>query len=293
MLDDMELTMQLNTITDPMLLVIIPVHNEEDNLEKVIADVKKEAEVMPLRTDILIIDDGSTDMTSEIIHDAGVRHITNPVNIGYGGCLQVGYKYAVRRGYQYLIQMDGDGQHDACNIPVLYKGLCEKDTEGKTSDIVLGSRFMPGSSPYEVGALKKFAFAWFRMLIRQVTGYKDRIYDPTTGLQGLSRRAFAFYSVSGNYDPHYPDANMLTQMILLGFRIHQIPAVMHNRAGGVSMHAGLIHQAKYMIHMTLSLWAVGIRIMKFHMGVDQAKQIQQLNADELIAVTDRERYFDI
>ena len=120
-------------------------------------------------------------------------------------------------------------------------------------DIVLGSRFIEGSSEFPVIMAKKIAFAWFRIILRLGTG--RRISDPTTGLQGLSWRTFLFYSKYDNFDDKYPDANMLMQMLLLGFRVREIPAVMHMRTEGVSMHSGL-KPILYMFRMTFSILAV-------------------------------------
>lgn len=99
--------------------------------------------------------------------------------------------------------------------------------DGKLPDIVLGSRFMEGSSGFSVSFAKKIAFVWFRIMLKTGTG--RRITDPTTGLQGLNWRTFRFYSKYNNFDDKYPDANMLMQMLLLGFRVREIPAVMHVR----------------------------------------------------------------
>ena len=152
--------------------------------------------------------------------------------------------------------MDADGQHDVCNIQAIYKALTTPDENGKLPDIVLGSRFMEGSTEFPVSAAKKIAFVWFRFLLRLGTGKK--FTDPTTGLQGLNWKTFLFYSKYNNFDDKYPDANMLMQMSLLGFRIKEIPAVMHPRVTGVSMHSGL-KPFVYMFRMTFSLMAVWIR----------------------------------
>lgn len=126
-----------------------------------------------------------------------------------------------RKGYRYVIQMDADGQHDVCNLLEIYKELQKEDENGKLPDIVLGSRFMEGSSGFSVSFAKKIAFVWFRIMLKTGTG--RRITDPTTGLQGLNWRTFLFYSKYNNFDDKYPDANMLMQMLLLGFRVREIP----------------------------------------------------------------------
>lgn len=241
----------------PKLLVIMPAYNEENNILNVLKDLSSVE--LPIHTDLLVINDGSSDRTGTILSEHHINHVTNVFNMGYGSCLQVGYKYAVRHNYSYVIQMDSDGQHEVENVRLLYEALVRKDAQGRRPDLVLGSRFMKGSSPFAVSGLKKFAYAWFRFLIRRVTGYPDKIWDPTTGLQGMSRLAVKFYSIYGNFDSRFPDANMLAQMILLGFKVEQIPAKMRQRTSGKSMHTGLLRQAFYMVHVTLSILAVGIR----------------------------------
>lgn len=237
------------------LLVIIPAHNEEQNIQKVLEQLEQQ-EILNI-ADILVIDDASSDATGRIVRGHACTLITNIFWLGYGNALQLGYKYAVREHYRYVIQMDADGQHDVCNIHGIYQKLQEKDTKGRRPDIVLGSRFMEGSSAFQVIWLKKFAYALFRLMILAVTG--ERVADPTTGLQGLSGRAFLYYSKTGNFDDRYPDANMVLQMLLLKFHVVQIPAVMHARVEGQSMHGG-VKEAWYMCRMLFDIPAIIFRI---------------------------------
>ena len=237
------------------LLIIIPAYNEEKNIPKVLDQLEK-PEITSI-ADVLVMNDASTDMTGEIVKARHHMLATHVYSLGYGSGLQLGYKYAVRRGYRYVIQMDADGQHDVCNIPGIYKRLKEKDESGKYPDIVLASRFMEGSSDFPVSSLKNLAYKMFRIMIRIYTG--RRIADPTTGLQGLSRRAFLYYSRYSQLDERYPDANMITQMLLLQFQVAEIPAVMHARTDGKSMHSGL-KPVWYMLRMFLSVWIVVFRI---------------------------------
>lgn len=236
------------------LLIIIPAFNEEKNIVKVFKQLEQVD--IPAIADILVIDDASSDNTGRIVRERPYELITHIYNLGYGSALQSGYKYAVRRNYQYVIQMDADGQHDACNIPVIYEALKGKDANIEKPDIVLGARFMKGSLDFPVSLIKKTAYAMFRFLIRQMTG--KRIADPTTGLQGLSRRAFVYYSEYNHFDDKYPDANMLMQMLLLGYRVEEVPAVMHSRESGDSMHSGL-KPVWYMFRMLFSMLTVVFR----------------------------------
>lgn len=243
------------------LLIILPVKNEERNIGKVLEQLLRPGIVEI--ADILCINDASTDDTGEIIDNYGCMQIKNVFELGYGSALQLGYKYAVRRNYQYVIQMDADGQHDPCSIPLIYRSLKEKGMNGERPDIVLASRFMKDSSEFSVSVFKKIAFGLFQFMILAVTGRK--IADPTTGFQGLSRRAFTYYSGYNNFDYKYPDANMVMQMLLLGFQLTEVPAVMHVRTNGKSMHSGL-EPAWYMPRMFLSVLAVVFRVKVLNLG---------------------------
>lgn len=248
------------------LLIIIPAYNEEKNIGAFLDSLGRSE--LADRADLLVVDDASIDRTAQIARERGCAVVTNVYNLGYGSGLQIGYKYAVKRGYDYVIQMDADGQHDACNAELLYRQLVEG--EGERPDIVLGSRFLEGSVSYPVSLLKRIAYVPFRLLIRLGSGKK--IMDPTTGLQGLNRRAFSYYAGYNHFDDRYPDANMLMQMMLLGFRVKEIPAVMYPRLEGVSMHSGL-KPVVYMFRMVFSMAAVWVRIRLFHMdqgGLDEA-----------------------
>ena len=195
------------------VLIIIPAYNEEKTIVPVLEKLEQ-PEIAQI-ADVLVMNDASSDATNHVTKKRKHDVVTNVFNLGYGSGLQLGYKYAVRKGYCYVIQMDADGQHDVCNIPKIYETLQTRDANGELPDIVLGSRFMEGSTDFPVS----------------------------------------------------PDANMLMQMLLLGFRVREIPAVMHMRTEGVSMHSGL-KPILYMFRMTFSVLAVWIRekILKMDEG---------------------------
>ncbi len=249
------------------VLIIIPAYNEGKNIGAFLEQLEQ-PEIREI-ADILVMNDASTDNTGEIVRARGHKVVTHVYNLGYGSGLQVGYKYAARRGYRYIIQMDADGQHDVSNVKALYERLITADENGKCPDIVLGSRFVEGSVTYPISFVKRVAYVLFRMLIRVGTGRK--IMDPTTGLQGLSRRAFTFYSGYTHFDDRYPDANMIMQMMLLGFRVEEVPAVMHTRVEGISMHSGL-KPILYMFRMIFSMIAVWVRIKLFHVDAGAADE---------------------
>lgn len=237
------------------LLVLIPVHNEEKNIGGVLEQMVLQG--IQDTADVLVVNDASEDGSARVLRKWPVRVLTNTERMGYGTSLQIGYRYAARNGYRYVIQLDGDGQHDVCNIRPIYQRLQMAGGDGEYPDIVLASRFMEGSTEFPVIFLKRAAFGWFRFLIRVIT--KRRIADPTTGLQGLSKRAFTYYGERGHFDDKYPDANMVIQMLLLGFHITEIPAVMHARKEGRSMHRG-VQTFWYMCRMFFEIPAVIWRV---------------------------------
>lgn len=237
------------------LLIIMPAYNEEKNIGGLLDQLLK-PEISEI-ADILVIDDGSSDSTNLIVKSKNVPFIRHVYNMGYGAALMTGYKYAIRRNYEYVIQIDSDGQHDACNVLKIYRKLHEKDENGNRPDIVLGSRFLEGGQSFPISVVKKFAIGAFRKLIHMTTGVT--ITDPTTGLQGLNRRTVRYYSIYTHFDLRYPDANMLIQTSLLGYKIEEVPAVMHARESGTSMHHGL-GPLIYMAHMFFSICAIWLRI---------------------------------
>ena len=243
-------------------LIIIPAYNESENIVKTVDAIKENAKGF----DYVIINDCSTDKTRDICEENHFNIINLPINLGIGGAVQTGYRYAYEEGYDIAVQVDGDGQHDVCNIPVIYQRLKEPDADGKCPDIVLGARFREGSSDFPVSKPKKIVYSMFRFLIRMTT--KNRISDPTTGLQGLSRKAFLYYSKYNHFDDKYPDANMIIMMLLTGFRVVEVPAVMHARTAGKSMHSGL-KPFWYMLRVIYSVIIIlfQVKILKKDAGV--------------------------
>ncbi len=228
-------------------LIIIPAYNEEKNIGNVLKEIGK---LYP-GLDVVVIDDGSSDNTGNIVLDEKkARLITLPFNLKYGSALQTGFKYAVVNGYRYVIQFDADGQHDPEDIKTILEAM-----EKGSADIIIGSRFL-GHSAYKTGLPKKTAIILFRIIIRISAGVK--ITDPSSGLQGLTRRAFSYYALMGHYPTDYPDADVLIQMILNGFKVYEFPANIRTRNFGKSMHAGL-KPAFYLIKMLVSILVVLLR----------------------------------
>ena len=233
-------------------LVCIPAFNEEENIPKVLENLLS-FQTSDFHYDILVINDGSTDETARVCSEHGVSVISHIYNVGYGAALKTAYKFAVSHEYDFIIQMDADGQHDVSNIQRIYEAFSETED----TDIIIGSRFMQESVSFHIPIHKKFAIGFFRKIIKLSTS--NEITDPTSGLQGLNRRAFAFYAKFDNFAMDYPDANMIIQMALNNFTVKEIPAVMHVRLHGESMHSGFYRPIKYIIIMMLSTLIVIMR----------------------------------
>lgn len=234
------------------ILVIIPCYNEEAN----ITNVYNELIINLPQADILVVDDCSRDNTLAIIKGLGINYISLPFNLGYSGALQAGFKYALQNNYETVIQFDGDGQH----IPSEAQKLLEKfDLEN--SDVIIGSRFLLNNE-YKHGFLKTLATKLFTLLIRIISG--SVITDPTSGFQIINKKIFSYYSEMNNY-PDYPDANLIIEMLLKGYKIIEMPVKMRPRSFGVSMHSGFWKPIVYMIKMFYSIFMIFLNFSFSHL----------------------------
>ncbi len=240
------------------LLIVIPAYNEEENIGNLLESL--ESYGTREFADILVVNDASADETGRIALAHGVQVVNLVFHMGYGNALKTGYRYALRNRYSYVIQMDADGQHDASNVRPIYERLRTgddgKEPERKRVYVVIASRFMEGSREYKISLARKAAFCFYRSLIRLSCG--RLIHDPTSGMQGLSGRAFHYFSEYRHFDDKYPDANIVLEMLLLGFSVEEIPAVMHERTHGRGLHDGF-EPVYYMFRMTLSVLLTMLR----------------------------------
>lgn len=228
------------------VLIVIPAYNEGANIAAVVEDVRRELPAAAL----LVVNDGSSDDTSEVLRRLAVPHLNLPFNLGYSGALQAGFKYAVENDFDVVVQFDGDGQHMAAEAGKLLDALQRAE-----ADIVIGSRFKENLG-YHHPFFRQTGTRFFRWIIRGLCG--ESISDPTSGFQVLSRRVFRRYAAMYQY-PMYPDANLVIEMILAGCRVVEVPVRMRPRLHGVSMHGGLVRPIKYMVKMVYSIVLVFIK----------------------------------
>jgi glycosyltransferase involved in cell wall biosynthesis len=221
------------------VLVMIPAYNEATNIVEVIKGIRSNVP----EADILVINDGSKDDTANISRQAGVHVISHPFNMGYGVTCQTGFKYASRKGYDYVVQMDGDGQHDPTCIPAMLKTLQESNV-----DVVLGSRWL-GLTKYKGPLLRKFGKFIFGFIASLIT--KHKVTDPTTGFQAFTKQVVQFYCTEV-YPVDYPDADMIIVLDRAEFRVKEVPVIMYNKTGQ-SMHSGFIKPIYYGMKMMMSI----------------------------------------
>ncbi|MEK6744872.1 MAG: glycosyltransferase family 2 protein [Nitrospirota bacterium] len=221
------------------ILVIIPAYNEEKSLPGVIRDLQDHVP----QADILVVNDGSKDRTETVARDLGVMVLGLPFNLGIGGAMQTGYRYAEQKGYDSAIQFDGDGQHVASEI----KALCEGLQQG-SADIIVGSRFLrPGE--YRPSFFRMLGIWIFSTVLSAILGM--RVTDTTSGFRAANRRVIEFFA--RNYPEDYPEVESLVLLHRAGMNIGEVPVVMRDRTGGRSSITP-IRSAYYMVKVLLAVF---------------------------------------
>ena len=228
------------------VLIVIPAYNEEDNIKKVLDEIKRDIKF----ADVLVINDCSKDRTKEIVEESGVKCISNIFNLRYAWAVQTGIKYAYQNDYDYVIQFDADGQHIAKEAIKLL------DTARKSkADIVIGSRYLKDLG-YPCPFFRKIGTKMFSFLVKLFC--KEKIADPLSGFQCLNKKVIERYSKMGQY-PEFPDANLVIEMLMSGYKIEEVPVKMRIREAGESMHGGIIKPIKYMINMLYTILFIVIQ----------------------------------
>lgn len=227
-------------------IVIIPAYNEEKNiygLTKIIIDMGYK---------VAVIDDCSKDRTFELASAAGAEVIKHMVNMGYGVALQTGYKYALAYGYENIVQLDADGQHDPRYITTLLMPIINGE-----ADLCIGSRFF-GVGNYKPQFLRKVGIVFFRTILRILTS--TFITDPTSGFQAMNRKTFNYLS-QDTFPDDYPDADIIYMLLRAGAKIKEVPVAMNYNKEN-SMHSKIFNNIYYMLKINLLLLAYCFKEIK-------------------------------
>ena len=229
------------------VLLIIPAYNEELNIIKTVNKVTKYNQKSKNKIDYIIINDGSTDKTLEICRENNYNVINLISNLGIGGAVQTGYKYALNHNYDVAIQFDGDGQHDENYIDNLVNEI------EKGANFVIGSRFITNLSSFRSTSMRRLGSRILSCLIKLCTGKK--IYDPTSGFRAADREVIKVFVK--HYPPEYPEPQSSVELIRRGFEIKEIPVKMHNREFGTSSIKPL-KSCYYMFSVSISILITSI-----------------------------------
>jgi glycosyltransferase involved in cell wall biosynthesis len=222
-------------------LAVIPAYNEQSTLQSVIRGLREQAPEF----DVVVIDDGSTDATARVAAAEGARVLRHPFNLGIGGAVQSGFKYALENGYDYCVQVDADGQHDPREIIKLGDAM---DAD-PTVDMVVGSRFLTSDYRYPAPVSRRTGIHVFAFICSRVIG--QRISDPTSGFRLCNRRAISLFA--RDYPHDYPEVEAVLMLHWHRLRMREVPVRMFERGGGMSSLNGSGKSAYYMIKVLLAI----------------------------------------
>ena len=225
-------------MNSPRVLVIVPAHNEEESLPVTLDELREKAPGL----DVLVVDDGSRDRTAQVARDRGVPVVSHAVNLGVGGALQTGFRWALRHGYDVGVQLDADGQHD----PACLEALLEPVLDG-ACDVSIGSRYVARSG-YRAPLARRLGMMLFSSVVRLSVG--QRITDTTSGFRAYDREVMEI--CQHDFPKDFPDAPLLIDLARRGFRLFEVPVEMRARQGGRSS-IGAARAAYYIVKVSLAI----------------------------------------
>ena len=219
-------------------LVIIPAYNESENIVNTVKEIKEKANDF----DYVVINDCSSDQTLEILESNHLNYINLPVNLGIGGAVQTGYKYALEHEYDMAVQVDGDGQHDPAYLHSLEETLIKEN-----ADMVIGSRFIKNEG-FQSTFARRMGIVYFTKMIKSLTG--TTITDPTSGFRLVNKDVIALFA--NDYPRDYPEPESIVALLKRKKKVVEVPVQMKERQGGVSS-IKLWNSVYYMIKVSIAI----------------------------------------
>lgn len=231
------------------VLLIIPAYNEEENILNTCNKIKEFSNEL----DFVVINDGSKDNTLKILQENNINHINLINNLGIGGAVQTGYKYAYENGYDIAIQFDGDGQHDVNYVP----NICKPIIEGK-ANMVIGTRYLDkASSQFQSTFMRRFGSNIISFFIK-ICAHK-KITDPTSGFRAVDKKIIEEFA--RQYPTEYPEPESTVCMLCKNYKVTEVPVSMNERQGGTSS-IRFWKSADYMIKVVLAIIIDSINLIK-------------------------------
>lgn len=227
------------------VLVLVPAYNEQGAVASVVAEVQQAMPDAP----VLVVDDCSEDATAAVGRAAGAEVLSLPHHLGLGGCVQAGYRLAHELGYDYVIRVDGDGQHDPRDIPTVLEVLRTTGCE-----MVIGSRFLNGGGR-ETSFVRMLGIRFFRLVLRPILG--RTVHDPTSGFVGVSRVALGVFSRS--FPLEYPEIEALVVLQRRRFRFEEVPCRFRPRKAGRSTITA-VKSLYFIVHVLLGVF---VNVLKY------------------------------
>lgn len=228
------------------VLLIIPAYNEEESILRTVQSIVDYRKELPaeIGLDYVVINDGSTDGTKEILDTNGLNAIHLVMNLGIGGAVQTGYRYALEMGYDVAVQFDGDGQHDIRSLLELLQPI----RDGQ-ADLVIGSRFVGDKvSEFQTTTMRRFGIGIISKMILWTTGKK--IYDTTSGYRLANQAVISQFTK--RYPRKYPEPESIVHLLKRKYRVVEASANMFERQGGESSITPL-KSVRYMVEVCSSI----------------------------------------
>lgn len=220
-------------------VAIVPAFNEQES----IAGVVNELRGFDVGLSVVVVDDGSTDRTAEIARGAGAKVLSLPFNLGIGGAVQTGFRYAWEQGFDIAVRADGDGQHDPAELDAILRPVLADD-----ADIAVGSRFMGGDG-YRSSRSRRMGIRLLAWIVSALT--RQRITDPTSGFQAANRLGIRLFA--SDYPHDYPEAEATVMVFKHRLRLREVPVRMRARESGTSSITA-VHSVYYMVKVVLAIF---------------------------------------
>ena len=230
------------------VLLIVPSYNEEDNVLKNYNNIVEYNKNSDIKYHVIIINDGSTDKTEEICVHNHIPHISLVHNLGIGGAVQAGYKYALGNDYDIAVQFDGDGQHDVNYVKNIIEPIINNEC-----DMVIGSRFInKESSEFKSSFARRIGINIISFFIKLKTGKK--VCDTTSGFRAINRSIIKEFA--NDYPVEYPEPISTVEVLKKGYQVKEVPVSMNERKFGTSSIKAW-KKAYYMFNVILSILVTG------------------------------------